>query len=87
MPMCEHIKIVLIVTGIVALYIGIMLGTYMLFTKIEPYDPSKDYCGDGDENKVCAAAWPLTLPLLLIFGICSGFSHIMDVIRKDMTGK
>lgn len=85
--MCGHIKTVLIVIGVIALYFGVMFGTYMLFTKIDPYDPDKDYDGDGDENKGMAAAWPVVLPLFALYAICTGAGHIMDMIRKDMTGK
>lgn len=64
------------------IYIFIMLFTYWLYNKIDPYDEETDYCGEGDLNKGAATIWPISLPIFIFCGIIAFFSKIMDFIRK-----
>lgn len=74
-----------IVLGIISSYFGIMLGTYVVLSKVLPYTPDDDPYDDGDFNKGVAAFWPLGIPFMLIVGMLYGCSRLMERIRKEIT--
>lgn len=76
------VKALLIAFLCVGIYIGVMLVTYAVFNKIDPYDEAADTFGDGDENKVAAAFWPVSIPLLLFCSMIEWIGNIMDLIRE-----
>jgi TRAP-type C4-dicarboxylate transport system permease large subunit len=71
----------IIIIGII-LYLTITFFFYWIFNKIDPYDETTDYLGNGDVNIPVAFFWPLTIPILIIGMIIAAIVELMKVVCR-----
>lgn len=66
----------------IILYLTITFFFYYILNKIDPYDETTDYCGDGDCNTGIALFWPITIPFLIISIIVVAIIELMKKVCR-----
>lgn len=71
----------IVIIGII-LYLTITFFFYYILNKIDPYDETTDYLGDGDVNIPVAFFWPFATPFLIIGIIIAAIVKLMKKVCK-----